>query len=187
MNEVCVVDIETTGLDPIYDLIVEIGIVKLNLLTGEPKILFDSVVREPMFGEEFRNVWIFENSDLNFNEVKNAPLLDDFIPELESIFNSHSVTAFNKSFDLGFLKARGINVSYELPCIMKAATNILKIPFPRSSKRYKWPNCQEAWEYFFPNSFYIEKHRALDDALHEAMILFEIYRRGLLPVLKEIY
>ncbi|MHA2132006.1 MAG: hypothetical protein ACW99L_18710, partial [Promethearchaeota archaeon] len=88
---VCIVDIETTGLDPFYDLIVEIGIVELNLLSGESKILFDSVVREPLFGEDFRNVWIFENSDLNFDEVKNAPLFDDIVPELQTILNTHSV------------------------------------------------------------------------------------------------
>ena len=184
---VAVLDVETTGLIPLYDLIVEIGIVELNLLTGETQVLFDSVVREPKFGEEHKNSWIFENSDLTFDEVKNAPSFDEIIPELQEIFNEYCVTAFNKSFDLGFLKARGINVPYELPCIMLAATNILKIPFLRGKKEWKWPNCQEAWNFFFPNSYYIEKHRALDDALHEAMILFEIYRRRLLPIFEELY
>ncbi len=51
MHKIAVIDIETTGLDPIYDLILEIGIVELDLLTGEKNILFDSCVREPDFGE----------------------------------------------------------------------------------------------------------------------------------------
>lgn len=78
-----VLDVETTGLIPLYDLIVEIGIVELNLLTGETQVLFDSVVREPKFGEEHKNSWIFENSDLTFDEVKNAPSFDEIIPELQ--------------------------------------------------------------------------------------------------------
>jgi len=122
-----------------------------------------------------------------YYEVKKAPLLDDLMPDLDNIFNSHSVTSFDKTFDLGFLKARGINIPYELPCIMKAVKNLLKIQFPSNTKKYKWSKCEEAWEFFFPNSFYIEKHRALDDALHEATILFEIYRRGLLPIFNEVY
>lgn len=177
---VIVVDCETTGLDPYYDLILEIGIVELNLLTGDTEVIFDSVVKEPMFGEEHKYSWIFENSDLSFDEVMNAPLLDEFIPEIQAIFNKSSVTAYNKSFDLGFLKSRGIDVPNELPCIMKIATNILKIPFLRGNKRYKWPNCQESFEFFFPATDYIEKHRAADDAVHEAMILYEIFQRGYL-------
>jgi DNA polymerase-3 subunit epsilon len=179
---VVVVDCETTGLDPHYDIIIEIGIVKLNLSTGETAVLFDSVVKEPMFSDEHRNSWIFENSDLKFDDVINAPLLDKVIPEIQAIFNRSSVTAYNKSFDLGFLKSRGIHVPNELPCIMLTATNILKIPFLRGNKRYKWPKCQESFEFFFPATDYIEKHRAADDAIHEAMILYEIFRRGHLPI-----
>ncbi|MFW9894713.1 MAG: exonuclease domain-containing protein [Candidatus Thorarchaeota archaeon] len=176
-----VVDCETTGLDPFYDLIVEIGIVNLDLSTGRITVLFDSLVKEQMLGEDHRYSWIFENSDLSFDEVVNAPLLKDLIPRIQSIFNQSSVTAYNKSFDLGFLKSRGVDVPNELPCIMKTATNIIKIPFLRGNKKYKWPSCQESYEYFFPATDYIEKHRAADDAIHEAMILYEIFKRGHFP------
>lgn len=179
---VVVVDCETTGLDPHYDIILEIGIVELDISTGKTKVLFDSLVKEPMFGEEHKYSWIFENSDLSFDDVMNAPFLDEKIPEIQAIFSRSSVTAYNKSFDLGFLKSRGIRVPNELPCIMLTATNILKIPFLRGNKEYKWPNCQESFNFFFPALDYIEKHRAADDAIHEAMILYEIFRRGDLPI-----
>jgi len=180
--DVVVVDCETTGLDPHYDIILEIGIVELDISTGKTKVLFDSLVKEPMFGEEHKYSWIFENSDLSFDDVMNAPFLDEKIPEIQAIFSRSSVTAYNKSFDLGFLKSRGIRVPNELPCIMLTATNILKIPFLRGNKKYKWPNCQESFNFFFPALDYIEKHRAADDAIHEAMILYEIFRRGDLPI-----
>ncbi len=178
-NRVAILDIETTGLDPLKNLIIEIGIIELNLKTGETKILFDSFVRESLFGEKHRDSWIFGNSDIKFEDIVNAPFFDDTIKEkLSEIFNQYRVTAFNKSFDLGFLKARGINIPKELPCIMLTATGICKILFPNGGSGYKWPKCQEAWDFFFPNSDYTEKHRATDDAIHEAKILLELYRRG---------
>lgn len=181
-NKVAVIDIETTGLDPIIDLILEIGIVELSLITGETKILFDSFVKEPNFGEEHRNSWIFNNSDIKFEDIENAPLFDNQKMKINEILNQYPITAFNKSFDLGFLKAREINVPVELPCIMETATNICKIPFPNGGSGYKWPKCQEAWDFLFQNSDYIEKHRAADDAIHEAKILFELYIHGQFPI-----
>lgn len=178
-EKVVVIDLETTGLDPINDLIIEIGIIELNLKTCETKILFNSFVKEPTFGEKHRDSWIFNNSDINFEDIQNAPLFEEFKEILNNIFKNYYTTAFNKSFDLGFLKARGIKIQNELPCIMRTATNICKIPFPNGGSGYKWPKCQEAWEFFFPNSEYIEKHRAADDAEHEAKIFFELYKRGL--------
>lgn len=177
-KKVAVIDIETTGLDPEIELILEIGIVEVDLLTGETKILFESLVKEPKFGEEHRDAWIFSNSDLKFEDFENAPLLDDLKQKISEILNQYSITAFKKAFDLDFLKAKKISIPKELPCIMLTAQNILKIPYQYDSSRYKRPNVQEAWDFFFPNSEYIEKHRAIDDAIHEAKILFEISRCG---------
>jgi DNA polymerase-3 subunit epsilon len=179
MNKIIVIDLETTGLNPREGLILEIGIIKLNLNTGDTDIIFDSYVKEPAFGDEHRNSWIFENSDLNFEKVENAPLLDDLRQEIQEIFLKYPITAFNKSFDLGFLKSRGFEFPKELPCIMITSTNICKIPSRNRMEKYKWPKAQEAWDFFFPNSDYVEKHRAADDAAHEAKILYEIYQKGL--------
>ncbi|KKN07780.1 hypothetical protein LCGC14_1063450 [marine sediment metagenome] len=64
----------------------------------------------------------------------------------------------------------------ELPCPMVIATDILKISLPKSPKLYKWPNVEETWNYLFPDKKYIEKHRGYDDAVHEALIIFELYK-----------
>jgi DNA polymerase III epsilon subunit-like protein len=45
MNTVGIVDIETTGFLNQGGKIVEIGIVELNISTGERKVLFESGVR----------------------------------------------------------------------------------------------------------------------------------------------
>jgi len=187
--KVAVVDIETTGLYTSYDLIVEIGIVELNLETGETKILFNNFVKEPGFGEKYRNAWIYDNSNMKFEDGLNAPILEKFRNELQEIFKNYDITAFNISFDLGFLKARDFHFPNELPCIMRTATDICKIPFTNGSRKdrygnreFKWPKVQEAWDFFFPNINYTEGHRAADDAMHEAKILFELYKLGEFPL-----
>jgi len=187
MEKVAIIDIETTGLYPNSSLILEIGIVELDLNSGKTKILFDSLVNEPGFGENHRSSWIFENSDMVFEEVLKAPELSEFENELQTIFNKYGVSAYNKAFDLGFLTDRGFFFPNELPCIMITSTSVCRIPFRRpldmerySGREYKWPSVQEAWNFFFPHSNYIEGHRAADDALHEAKIFYELYRFGYL-------
>ena len=65
---------------------------------------------------------------------------------------------------------------------MLSSTNICKIPHRNGGSGYKWPKAQEAWDFFIPNSDYVEKHRAADDAVHEAKILLEMFNRNLYPI-----
>ena len=60
---------------------------------------------------------------------------------------------------------------------MKLSTNICQIPGRRNNS-YKWPSVEEAFKFFFPKIEYKEKHRGLDDAKHEAMIVYELFKRG---------
>ncbi len=173
---IAVVDIETTGFSHQKDCIVEIGVCELDLDSGKCIELFNKIVREPHFSQQYQNAWIFQNSDLRYEDVLEAKPLNDYRKELQRIFNEYSATAYNIRFDFDFLINRGF-VLKELPCPMVIATDILKISLPKSNKQYKWPNVQETWDFFFPNSDYVEKHRAYDDAVHEAQIVFELYKQ----------
>ncbi len=148
--------------------------------TGIIKVIFESIVKEHSFTEKFQDSWIFKNSDLIFQEVEKAPKFDEIAQELQEIFKKYHVTAYNKQFDLGFLKARNFEFPKELPCIMLTATNLVKIKSSRKEypEEYKWPKVEEAWSFFFPNTYYKEVHRAADDAFHEATILYEMYKIG---------
>lgn len=181
MNRIGIVDIETTGFLNQGGKIVEIGIVELNMFDGSTKVLFDKVVREEGFDWKHAQPpygWIFQNSDLSFNDVVEAPLLTDYKQEIQDIFDSFftGVTAFNKSFDFGFLTSRGFKVQ-ELPCIMLSATPYLNIPSKGNRKGPKWPNVEEAYKMLFGVNF-VETHRAADDAIHEAEIAYELYKKG---------
>ncbi|MFO7863678.1 MAG: 3'-5' exonuclease [Salinivirgaceae bacterium] len=182
MNTVGIVDIETSGFLKQGGKIVEIGIVELNISTGERKVLFDSVVREPGFTEMHTKHpmgWIFQNSNLTYEEVAAAPLLDDVKPQIQDVFDSFftGITAFNKAFDFGFLRSRGFRIA-ELPCIMHTATPVLNLPSNGHYKGPKYPNVEEAYHFLTGKRNFVESHRAADDAMHEAEIAFELYKKG---------
>ena len=125
-----------------------------------------------------KDSWIFKNSDLEFKDVANSPSLN--VGALQQIFDKYPATAYNKKFDFDFLKDRGLKIN-ELPCPMIIATDICKIPHVNGYGN-KWPKVQEAWDFFFGDTGYIEKHRGCDDAEHEAMIVLRLWEMGVFEV-----
>lgn len=182
MNTIGIVDIETTGFLNQGGKIVEIGIVELDITNGEKRVLFDSLVQEDGFSELhtiYPMGWIFQNSDLTYDEVVKAPKLEEVKAEIQGVFDSFftGITAFNKAFDFGFLKSRGFRIA-ELPCIMESATPVLNLPSKGNKKGPKWPNVEEAYHFLKNDTAFVESHRAADDAMHEADIAYELYKRG---------
>lgn len=175
---ILVVDIETTDFLNRGGLIVEVGIVKLNLLTGEVEKIYDQLVKEEGFNDDHKHSWIFKNSSLTWEEVNNARPLD--VNTLKNIFSNYPATAYNKRFDFDFLSSRGIIIK-ELDCPMKLMTPICKINGPYG---FKWPKVQEAYDFLFPNNDYTEEHRGLDDAHHEAKIVHWLHKQGYFKVVQ---
>jgi DNA polymerase III epsilon subunit-like protein len=180
--EILIIDIETTGFLNQGGKIVEVGIISLNLETGEKKILFDSLVHErPITLAEVEKSWIVVNGYLTVENIRNSEELKNKIPEIKEIINSYpnGATAFNKSFDFDFLKSRGINFPKELPCPMILSTDVCKLPNRNGYDSYKWPKVEEAWKHFYPEIEYVELHRGADDAFHEADIVLALYKLGI--------
>lgn len=174
MNEIIVLDIETTGVSAKWDKIVEIGIVKLDLDTGNISPIMDYIVHEKGITEEkLANSWIINHSDLTIEQVKYSINIEAVLPKVQLLANTYPVTAFNRKFDIGFLEERGIKFPNLYPCPMIELTPIMAI---KTSKGNKWPNVNEAYRYFFPDASYNEKHRGFDDALHEAQIIYELHK-----------
>jgi DNA polymerase-3 subunit epsilon len=182
MSKILILDIETTGFLNQGGSIVEIGIVELCLETGITTIIFESLLKENILTAKHREEpmgWIFRNSDLTPEAVRNAPPAEEVFVQVQDILNQYPLgcTAYNKSFDFGFLKDRGIQIN-ELPCPMLLATDICQLPNQNGYDNYKWPSVEEAWNHFFPSTPYFELHRGADDAKHEALIVYELYKRG---------
>ena len=180
-NIILVVDIETTGFLNQGGLIVEIGIVKLDLDTGKIIPVYSSLIREDGFNilhTKGNFGWIFKNSDITFELVQNAPSLESQKATLQKLFDQYAVTAYNKEFDFGFLKSRGF-ILQELPCLMVLASSLMNLQFEYGLNNPKWPKLKEVWLFFFGDTGYLETHRSLDDAKHEAVIAHEMYKKGL--------
>lgn len=178
-NKILIIDIETTGFLNRGGKIVEIGIVELDLTNGVSKIIFNEMCHEKgITKKEVEDSWIIKNSDMTIEDVRTSKRLDKLKPKIQKIFNDYKVgaTAFNNTFDFGFLEDRGFVFPKKLGCPMKISTNICKIPNSRGG--FKWPKVQEAYDFFFGQTDYVEKHRGADDALHEAEIVYHLYTTG---------
>lgn len=182
MSKILILDIETTNFLNRNGKIVEVGLVELDLSNGQRKIVFDQVTHETGITlEEVEESWIIQNSDLTMEEIRHSKNLKLYHEEIQNIINSYpdGATAYNNAFDFGFFKHRGFTFVKELPCPMKLSTNICKIPNQNGYAGFKWPSVEEAYDFFFPDNDYDEKHRGADDAFHEAEIVYELFKRGI--------
>ncbi|MBA7497209.1 3'-5' exonuclease DinG [subsurface metagenome] len=169
---ISILDIETTGLDIYFDMICEIGLCSLNLDTGEIEPMFNIICQEE--NKEFdKNAWIFQNSDLTIYNVRKAPYLEEYRKSLQELLDIYPCTAYNQEFDFGFLESRNFKIHEKFWDAMHKLTPILKIP---RYNGYKYPSVQEAYNYLYPKENYVERHRALDDAKHEAKIIYATYK-----------
>jgi len=95
-------DIETTGLDPSVDAIIEIGAVRFNGRRVEDE--FSALVNPNRHIPEF----ITGLTGIDDAMVRAAPRLRDVAPQLESFIGDSSVVGHNIPFDLSFLHRAGI-------------------------------------------------------------------------------
>jgi hypothetical protein len=185
-NKILIIDIETSGFlrgTPPGE-VVEVGIVELDINTGDTKILYNRIVREANADALTGSEWIFQNSTLNLLDVLVAPKLEDEKAEIQDIINKYAeggITAYNNVFDFEFLEDRGFVFPTKLACPMKLLTPILKIPAKGGRKGYKWPSVTEAYIKIFKLKEYKEHHRGGQDALDEAHIVFEMIKTGHFP------
>ncbi len=166
-------DLETTGLNAEKDQIIEVGAVKVQ--DGEPVDRFETLVNPGRpIPHEITLLTGIRNED-----VIRQPSFEQVAPALDRFVGAAPVVAHNASFDLGFLRARGLLVettgldTWELASVL--------IP---SRPSYSLASLAAHFGIDSPN-----QHRALNDADVTAR-LFEILREraGLLPrgVLAEI-
>jgi len=178
-NFILILDIETTHASPNHGKIVEIGIVELDLSNGEKQIIFDEMTHEDgITASEVQNCWIIANSDMTVKDVQMSTNLRKLRPRVQAIFDFYpgGCTAFNNKFDFGYTESRGFSYQKKLPCPMLIAKPIVKAL--NKNGGIKNPNVNEAYQHFFPNTTYIEKHRGADDAFHEGDIVYELYKMG---------
>jgi ATP-dependent DNA helicase DinG len=96
------VDLETTGLNPDYDRIIEIGALKFEgaEVIDEWETLIDPGSSIPLY--------ITHLTGIRDQDVQSAPRLAEVLPELREFIGGATIVGHNVSFDLAFLRRAGI-------------------------------------------------------------------------------
>jgi DNA polymerase-3 subunit epsilon len=179
--KLAIVDIETTGfVREKNNSIVEIAIVLCDTETRKTEILFNNIVRESTLSDYHRRSWIFDHSDLKFSDVERAQDINTYRAEIQAILNKYKVTAYNKRFDMGWLASLGFKFK-ESKCLMETAGEYASVLLAESISLKE----ENVYRWLMQDRNYVEKHRALPDALDEAQILYKLCDFAEDPIIKE--
>jgi DNA polymerase-3 subunit epsilon len=163
----CIIDVETTGLSPLYNGIIEIGMVKVSNLKVIEKYhsLINPAKDIPFF--------ITQLTGITNDDVYNAPFFEDVADEILKFIGEDILSGHNFSFDLSFLRkefrycGKG-PISNPSLCTLKLARRL----FPTLRSKSLSSVCKHL------NLHNSSEHRALGDA--------EVTARLLIKLLKEI-
>lgn len=179
--KLAIIDIETTGfVREKNNSIVELAIVLCDTETRKTEILFNNIVRESTLSEYHKRSWIFDHSDLKFRDVERAQDINTYRAEIQAILNKYKVTAYNKRFDMGWLASLGFKFK-ESKCLMETAGEYAQVLLSESISLKE----ENVYRWLMQDSNYVEKHRALPDALDEAQILYKLCDFAEDPIIKE--
>lgn len=173
MNPVIALDIETTGLDPQKDAIIEIGVVHFNgkRIENEWSSLINPGRKIPPF--------ITQLTGITDHMVLEAPPIQKVIPELRQFVGDLTILGHNIIFDLSFLRNFGLFRSNDALDTYEIASVLLP-----SAGRYNLGALGQSLNILLPAN-----HRALDDARVTLAVyrsLYEIGRELPLQILAEI-
>ncbi len=167
---IAIIDFETTGLDPGYDRVVEVSVVRID--PGEkPRLVFDTLVNP------LRSMAATEVHGIKKADVAKAPCFQDIAGELLAATQGCVIAAYNVYFDMRFLnfELANVGVYHEPPhfCLMYMR-NMLGIG----------PCCRLAEACRLDGIDFSGSHVAANDALASGLLfanyLAEIKRQGVL-------
>ena len=107
MQSIVAIDIESTGLSPDRDAIIEIGAVKFKGHRVEAE--WSSLINPNRHIPEF----ITGLTGINDAEVRNAPRFREVVEDLAAFVGDSPIVGHSIRFDLGFLQAAGLSFSYQ--------------------------------------------------------------------------
>jgi len=160
-----VIDLETTGLDPERDRIIEIAAVRLEkgTITGQLHTLINPGCPVPPYIQKLTGI--------NDAMVGGAPSLESILPALQELSTATIPVGHNGSFDLAFLDRALGSSTWHQPLLDTLALS--RILFPRlPSYRLEFLNHQFDLEAH-------EHHRALGDVLVTIQLLHTLWQATL--------
>lgn len=167
--EISVLDLETTGMSPLYSRIIEIGIVKIKDLkiTNSYRTFVNPGIEIPYP--------ITKLTGIKTEHVSNAPFIDEILPDIQNFLGDSILCGHNLQFDLGFLNAAFRNYGYEkisnpVLCTLKLARKLC----PELTSK----SLGSVVDHF--GIVHKNVHRALGDATVTAKVLLKM-----IPTLKD--
>jgi len=153
------VDIETTGLDPLYHEIIEIGAVKVE--NGKIIAEYSELVKPEKSIPEF----ITHLTGIRNSDVKNAGSIYEVIPSFVDFARGYKLLGHNVSFDIGFLLnfTGSENIGHAIDNLEIARILLPQLP------SYSLDSLIEFFVLKPEN-----RHRALDDARITAIIFLKL-------------
>jgi DNA polymerase-3 subunit epsilon/ATP-dependent DNA helicase DinG len=167
MSSMVAIDIETTGLDPQKDAIIEIAAVRFSgrRVEAEWNHLINPNRPIPPL--------ITQLTGINNEMVRNAPPIRAVVQELADFVGDDPVVGHNVRFDISFLQKQNI-LRFNRPV---DTYELAAIVLPGNS-RYNLGTLGKTLGIMIPNS-----HRALDDARLAHAVLIGLYQKVLdLPI-----
>lgn len=158
--EYAVVDVETTGLDPTRDRVIDIGILLVDS-TGLVQGDWSSLVNPQ------RPVDATFIHGLTDEDVESAPAFSSLLPRVVELLRGRAVVAHNASFDIGFLNAEFARARY--PVTIPRAAGVCTMDQSRiylPPGRHNLAACLERAGITLP-----VKHRSIADAQCSAALL----------------
>lgn len=162
MPSIVALDIETTGLDPRSDSIIEIGAVRFSgaRVEAEWTTLINPGKQIPSF--------ITQLTGINNEMVRNAPPIKAVIQDFANFVGSDPVVGHNVRFDLSFLQQHRILLDNEVLDTYELASVLLP-----TASRYNLGALGQRMGVLLPAT-----HRALDDARVTHAIFVRLQEAG---------
>src|ERR1035437_8983676 len=159
----CVLDVETTGLSPSYNNIIEIGIIKVSGLTITDS--FHSMVNP----QRELPYYITQLTGITNDDVYDAPFFEDIADKISDFIGGHIIVCHNLSFDKSFLRKEFANCGRDVianhsVCTLKIARRI----YPALKSKSLGSVCSHL---SLKNP---SEHRALADAKVTARVLIKM-------------
>lgn len=163
-HEFVVFDLETTGLDYKTNKVTEIGAVKIK--NGRIVETFSTFVnpKQPISME------ITKLTGITNDMVKDAPLLEDVIPDFYKFTKNAVLVGQNVQFDFGFIDYYSRQIDYLFTNEMEDTMNIAKKHI--FLRNYKLKTISEAL-----NVPLINAHRAINDAMATAKVFIKLIEK----------
>lgn len=167
LTQFTALDLETTGLDPGGDEIIELGAVRFR--EGQPKERFAQLVR-PGLGLPER---IAELTGISATELEHSPSLEAVLPQFLEFIGPGPVVAHNAAFDQAFLRDGAARLGLEMPKRWLDTFLLARALLPRRTGH----GLEElARAFALPEAM---PHRAVADAERAGLLLLKLIARGL--------